>query len=108
MKNRNLQTIIEDYFSITGRPIATLTVDEYVKFLEISGQASTYSTHNIPTPEYEPLEQFREESEDDFPSAENAPIVTIHKPESASPMANIEKNKPSKEEMLKIMRSVSS
>lgn len=30
--NTTLHTIIEDYFKITGRPIATLTVDEYIKF----------------------------------------------------------------------------
>lgn len=35
MQNQNLANLIQDFFEITGRPCATLTVEEYAKFLEI-------------------------------------------------------------------------
>lgn len=43
MVNRN---IIEDYFTLTGRPIATLTVEEYLLFLK-AGTATADKTRVV-------------------------------------------------------------
>lgn len=105
MKNHNLQTIIEDYFSITGRPIATLTVDEYVKFLEIAGNSVSSSTINSSLQEFSlPVDDVEKQVSQE----PEVPIITIRKPETSTPKPQKEKPKPSKEEMLKILRSVSS
>lgn len=111
MNNSNLQKVIEDYFSITGRPIATLTVDEYAKFIEIANQTAMIpsrsfsfqgSLDNTNKASSEEIEVIEEDEPD-----QRAPIVPITKPEFA-PAVKPEKKKPSKEEMLKMMRSVSS
>lgn len=105
MKNQNLQTIIQDYFSITGRPIATLTVDEYVKFLEIAGKSVSSSTISPSSQEFSlPVDDVEEQ----FSQETEVPIITIRKTETSTPTLQKEKTKPSKEEMLKILRSVSS
>ena len=111
MNNSNLQKVIEDYFSITGRPIATLTVDEYAKFIEIAKQTTmipsrSFSFQGSPDSISEVSSKEIEVIEDDEPN-QRAPIVPITKQEFV-PAAKPEKKKPSKEEMLKMMRSVSS
>lgn len=34
--NQKLLSLIDDYFSITGRPVSTMTVNEYFEFMEKS------------------------------------------------------------------------
>ena len=70
MVNRN---IIEDYFALTGRPIATLTVEEYLLFLK-AGTAMADKTRVVDNvrpenlqPDYSP-DITSKTSEDSFSS----------------------------------------
>ena len=44
-----LNSLINEYFSITGRPISTMTVDEYIKFAEKAslGVMNTNSSRQV-------------------------------------------------------------
>lgn len=122
------RSVIEDYFSITGRPVATLTVEEYSKFMEMAkSMAGTismtdgdmYRSKSEPAvPAYrspqreEEMEEETEEKPDNKEYEKKAPsgIIPIKGNDTATPKqpTPAEKKKPSKEEMLKMLRSVSS
>lgn len=123
----NLRLIIDEYFSITGRPVSTMTVDEYAGFLEIAGNnAFSFMSdgHNckendlvsaipagLPADSTLSRINFPEDSPDTDPG--NGNDVLAEKEPDISPLQPVpetKKNpgKPTKEEMLKIMRSVNS
>lgn len=112
MDNLNLQAIIEDYFSITGRPIATLTVEEYAKFLEIVNRTAVvrpaFSTYSPPVHNESSISANEKDSDNFMPEELQNPMVVIKNTKTISTQANKSKPKPSKEEMMKMLRSVSS
>ena len=113
------RSVIEDYFSITGRPVATLTVEEYSKFIEIAKKMEEavsgthgsmyYSNSEQPVHDY----HSQKEETEDHNVSENKDASEMKKIKSIDTVIQkqpspVEKKKPSKEEMLKMLRSVSS
>lgn len=99
-----VRLVIEDYFTVTGRPLATMTVDEYLKFCD-------YAKMHTET------ERFQ-----DGPHEDKRPVVATGITPSQSELSvsmqpsntetvatkTVTKTKPSKEEMLQLLRSVDS
>lgn len=99
-----VRLVIEDYFAITGRPLATMTVDEYLKFCDYAKMHAE-------------SERFQDEPhEDKIPAMATAVTPTQSEPSVSMPLSytetvstkTVSKAKPSKEEMLKLLRSVDS
>ena len=122
----NLRLIIDEYFSITGRPVSTMTVDEYAGFLQIAGNnAFSFISDGHRCKENHPvsaipadfpasvLQQYNlPENSPDADSGNGSDVLAEKEPDipSLHPVSEIKKStgKPTKEEMLKIMRSVNS
>lgn len=124
--HENLRQIIDDYFSITGRPVSTMTVEEYAKFIEIAGndaclpisggryckEDKQISTFPAPSPLSKGAEKEFSENEQKIDKSHNTTSI----PRDDSGISSMQQGnerpktagKPSKEEMLKIMRSVNS
>lgn len=116
-----IRSVIEDYFTITGRPIATLTVNEYSKFIDIAksmtgaGSGTENNMHtfqNAPADiDHQSLQKIENETrENEYEIHEGKALPEFISIKSADSRASVpaEKKKPSKEEMLKILRSVNS
>lgn len=98
MINPTLSAIIADYFEITGRPVATLTVDEYARFLAMAGESTeALRITSVKQSSSTPLQPKEAEPK-------QAVTPTINKPK----VREQETPKPSKEDMLRILRSVNS
>ena len=116
MSDTKLKEFISDYFEMTGRPVATMTVDEFYQFSRAFRTLRTenfYSLTDVPQSTI-PFQK----TESSFDKTDNFPIDS-KKETSLFPMTedsvteekNVKKNegkKPSKEDMLKLMHSVSS
>ena len=123
----NLRLIIDEYFSIIGRPVSTMTVDEYAGFLKIAGNnAFSFMSDGHNCKENDPVSAIpaglpadstlsRINLPEDSPVADpgiGSDVLTEKEPDTPSlqPVSETKRNtgKPTKEEMLKIMRSVNS
>ncbi|MGN0414474.1 MAG: hypothetical protein ACI4FX_03155 [Agathobacter sp.] len=123
----NLRLIIDEYFSITGRPVSTMTVNEYAGFLKIAGNNSfsfisdghhckennPVSTIPAGIPATSTLSRINlPENSPDADPGNGSDVLAGKEPDmpSLQPVSEIKRNtgKPTKEEMLKIMRSVNS
>lgn len=101
--NKVLHAIIEDYFTITGRPIATLTVDEYIRFQQqYSGQLNEH--RNIA----QEVDGGGHESNE--PDTRERLALSFESGKSSEPKQPVSGNpaKPDKEAMLRLMQSISS
>ena len=103
--NTTLHTIIEDYFKITGRPIATLTVDEYIKFQQQCSSLTDQKQFRSIVQKDEGLRH-----EDSVPNIHEdsvLPFETRKKTEMVQP--DLENPvQPDKESLLKLMQSINS
>ena len=112
----NLRLIIDEYFSITGRPVSTMTVDEYAGFIKIAGNnAFSFMSDGHNCKENDLVSAIPAGLPEDSPDTDpgNGNDVLAEKEPDISPLQPVpetKKNpgKPTKEEMLKIMRSVNS
>lgn len=102
-------SFIKEYFELTGRPISTMTVEEYVCFKKATNNVPTVLVNESEHPEILISQPVIEESanennhEREYPK-ENRKITAIEA------VKNEEKNKPqisSKEDMLARLRSIS-
>lgn len=107
MGQTTTRQLIEDYLSITGRPVATLTVDEYIKFTtaQIAGHPANYSY--ISTPVIEKSVEITENGNNKYDSDQEMAISQPAQLKLINNEPKKEKSKPTKEEMLKFMKSVS-
>lgn len=103
--NKTLHTIIEDYFAITGRPIATLTVDEYIKFQQQCFSQTDQKQFGSIVQEAEDIRH--ENSASDIHEDSVLPFETSKK---AEPIPTDLGNpvQPDKESMLRLMQSINS
>lgn len=101
----NLHAIIEDYFAITERPIATLTVDEYIKFQQqYSGQPDQSRIQNVAQ------EADAVKHENDVSDNRERPVLHFEPGKSSESKQSDSGNpvKPDKEAMLRLMQSINS
>lgn len=93
----NLQEIINQYFSLTGRPVSTMSVTEYLQFVSAAEMShGTYESRHTET-----AEPYREDTPDKK-SAYTAP-EPAKKPVAVQPA----KKKSSEETKLALLKSVS-
>lgn len=103
--NTTLHTIIEDYFKITGRPIATLTVDEYIKFQQRCSSLTDQKQFRSILQKDEDLRH-----EDSVPDIHEDSVLPFETSKKAEPIPTDSGNpaKPDKEAMLRLMQSINS
>lgn len=93
----NPQTMISQYFNLTGRPVSTMTVTEYLQFVSAAEMSrGTYENWHT-----EPAEPYHE----DTPDKENTYVTPepVKKPVAVQPP----KKKVSEESKLALLKSVS-
>lgn len=86
-----MNTIIENYFKITGRPIATMTVSEYLEFCRFSPDVNSVTTNKKTEPVVAPV---REEKK--------APVIKEKTSTNPEPLSE-----PSRKTALDMLKSVS-
>lgn len=93
----NPQEMINQYFSLTGRPVSTMSVTEYLQFVSAADMSrSTYESRHTET-----SEPYREDTPDKE-SAYTAP-EPVKKPVAVQPA----RRKSSEETKLALLKSVS-
>lgn len=101
--------IAEGYFHLTGRPMATMTVDEYITFYNAAksegGIVAQAVSSNEPAPiEKSPSAEIKEEKTE---SLEQQTTDTVKKAETIPMPVKKKEEKASKSAMLSILQSVS-
>ena len=120
--------VVDDYFSITGRPVSTMSVDEYLKLCEFASsnvnlmasgmdserEESYHSTESVPGisrvhDSYETAENSHITLPSSCQKAEMHEVIPMYasNPDIATGNVN-EQPKASREDMLKLLQSVDS
>ena len=91
----DLHLLINEYFTITGRPISTMTVDEYLKFTTAAATTTTVQdtgvqTNNICTPDISTDNTHILNKEENKPASKsNESIASIGKKQSSQSMMSM-------------------
>ena len=116
---QSVKELVEEYFSLTGRPVSTMTIDEYAKIKEMSMSTSNrgYVGTNISTVNTEKNEKpLKDTFTKEIPVTELKPVPITNKDSSITELrGNIKEEeeklaeKPEEERggMLKLLCSVS-
>lgn len=116
MSDTKLKEFISDYFEMTGRPVATMTVDEFCQFSRAFKTLRTenfYSLTDVPhgTSPFQKTESSLDETDNFSTDSKKETALLPMTEDSITEEKNMKKNekkKPSKEDMLKLMHSVNS
>ncbi len=108
MEMTTTRRLIEDYTSITGRPIATITVEEYIRFAELTELIASpiKMSTRLPINDVQPIEALKKEAEEENCALADDIGSEPQKITFIPAETKLEKKAPSKEDMLKLMRSV--
>lgn len=113
MLDTKLKEFISDYFEMTGRPIATMTVEEFCQFSRIFKTENFSSLTDVPQSAipFQKSEPNIDETNNFFTDPKKDATILPITEKSISEEKNVhkkEKQKPSKEDMLRLMHSVNS
>ena len=92
--NSNISDFIKEYFRLTGRPISTMSVSEYIEFLTFGKEQQPAYVSSV--------EQTVKES---FPNSQPAEIIEM--PEKENEDVNPEKEPDHESEILRLMQAIS-
>lgn len=92
--NSNISDFINEYFRLTGRPISTMSVSEYIEFLTFGKEQQPAYVSSV--------EQTVKES---FPNSQPAEIIEM--PEKENEDVNPEKEPDHESEILRLMQAIS-